>query len=69
MAARTPPSDLMRQSDAARALGVKPPTITTYIDNGSLTVEAVAGVRFVTRASVERLQRRRAAIAQAKAAP
>lgn len=60
---------LMRQADAARALRINRATITYHLDHGNLTADHSTGIRLVTRASVERLLRRRAAIAKAKVAP
>lgn len=48
---------LMRQADAARKLGIARASMHYHIGAGNLEVVAVAGVRFVTRASVDRLAR------------
>jgi biotin operon repressor len=52
---------LVRQADAARALGINRATVSHHIYHGGLTVETVGGVRFVTRASLTKLLRKRAA--------
>jgi len=56
MPARSP---LVRQADAARALGINRATIHYHVRRGHLTLKAVAGVRFVTRASLDRYLRAR----------
>ena len=66
MAAR-PKAELMTQSDAARHLGTSRQNISNHVARGNLDKEEFAGVPFVTRASVERLARRRTAMAKARA--
>lgn len=51
---------MVRQADAARALGINRATVHHHIATGALVVVAVAGVRFVTRRSLTALLRRRA---------
>lgn len=57
MAARPP--RYIRQADAARALGINRATVHYHIAQGSLRLFTVAGVRFVTTASLNRLLRQR----------
>jgi len=62
---------ILTASDAARELGVTPPTIARWIEDGLLTEASVAGPskwRFVTADSVAALkaQRRASKIARAR---
>lgn len=51
----------IRQVDAARALGIDRSSIPYHVARGNLVLETVAGVRFVTTASLARLLKRRKA--------
>lgn len=56
---RPKPDRYVRQADAARALGINRATIHYHVARGHLTLANVAGVRFVTVASLNRLLRQR----------
>ena len=60
MTVRPSPPRLVRQAQAARALGINRATVHHHIDTGALIVELVAGVPFITRASLTKLLRQRA---------
>ncbi len=47
---------LVRQVEAARRLGINRATIHHHIATGALRVRAVAGVRFITAASLAKLE-------------
>ena len=59
-------SRLLTQSEAARLLGITRQSVSGFIRPPLLDVEEVAGVRFVTRASVERYLQRRHTLSKAR---
>ena len=58
---------VMTPARAARALGISPQGVADHIKRGNLDTVTVGGVRFVTAASVARLDKRRRAIERARA--
>ena len=63
----TVPADaVLTPTRAARVLGMTPQGVADHIKRGNLDTVTVGGVRFVTAASLARLDKRRKAIARAK---
>ena len=66
----TVPADaVMTPARAARALKMTPQGVADHIKRGNLDTVTVGGVRFVTAASIARLDKRRKAIKRAKSTP
>ena len=53
---------VMTPARAARALGISPQGVADHIKRGNLDTVTVGGVRFVTAASLARLDKRRKAV-------